>query len=803
MPEPVRLLAKSRQGPRELTVAEHCSDTAAAFLKVFAPGSRCFANWLRFFRLSEDQSFLRDGQVASLFHDIGKANEDFFNAVDRPGGHKRQSIRHEHLSGLVLCLQPVREWLQAAGCNYDAIIAAVLSHHAKVSAVDRDPFFWAGKDGSSRTIATFMRHPEVASILKRIGVVIRTPFLADLPADPWPAPVWDQAWNDGMDAAQDLEIADAQTFDQRRNHLLAVKAAVIVADSVASGLWRDRREIDLFLSERLHRPDLTGDSIRREIIDRRIEQIRGQGKWRDWSSFQSAADGLGDRAAIIAGCGAGKTLAAWRWAAAAADRQRLGAVIFLYPTRATATEGFKDYVAWAPESDATLLTGTAALDLAGMRANPPDSMRGKQYEDETDARLFALANWKRRYFSATLDQFLSFLEHGYSGMCLLPQFADAAVIIDEVHSLDRHLFSRLCALLTHFRGPILLMTATLPRERVEKLRALGIRIFPDECERATMTDLVVDENRPRYHLLRASSADDALTGALARDASSPRSTLWVVNTVRRCQSLALRLRAMKLDPLVYHSRFTARDRRRRHLDVITSFQDPHAKRWAVSTQVCEMSLDLDSDRICSEDAPLPAIIQRAGRGNRKRISTNPADVAAGRARSPDFRAELITYKPEDDNPYKLEDGGAEAVAGAGRYCADHDHQEIGQHHLAEALLDANYAPDQVRPEASAGFLTAGWFATARPLRGEDNDRDVRCVLSTDLDCGLTENGMPGDRDPLDAWLINVPRRFVLSIAHRDEPPARERESWLQRLHLHIADGTRYDPGLGFLLIDLE
>ena len=45
-------------------------------------------------------------------------------------------------------------------------------------------------------------------------------------------------------------------------------------------------------------------------------------------------------------------------------------VIFLYPTRATATEGFKDYVAWAPEADAGLIHGTAAYELDGMFANP-------------------------------------------------------------------------------------------------------------------------------------------------------------------------------------------------------------------------------------------------------------------------------------------------------------------------------------------------------------------------------------------------------------------------------------------------
>ena len=504
-------------------------------------------------------------------------------------------------------------------------------------------------------------------------------------------------------------------------------------------------------------------------------------------------------------------MAAWRWAAAAADRNSIGSVIFLYPTRATATEGFKDYVAWAPEAEAILLTGTATLDLEGMRTNPSEATRGKVYEDETDARLFALANWKKTYFSATLDQFLSFLEHGYAGLCLLPQFAHAAIIIDEAHSLDRHLFERLLALLTHFRGPVLLMSATLPRGRMNKLRALGVRIFPDGAERDQFGDLMAEEDRLRYRLTRCTSRDHALTTARLSDETEMRSTLWVVNTVKRCQALALTLLADDTKPLIYHSRFTVRDRRRVHQAVIAAFQNPAVKQWAITTQVCEMSLDLDADRLVSEDAPLPSLIQRLGRSNRKRISHDLDEVAAGKARSPQFRSEVLTYQPEDANPYAHEDGGSDAVAGTGRFANDHDGKEVGQHALAAALMNSDYAPGVVQPQASAGFLSGGWFATARPLRGDENDQDVRCILSTDLDQGLTDKGMSvsGRLEPLDAWVLNVPRRHVLSLCQRgQDAPARERPAWMHAAHLHLADGEQYfgpdhpdHPGLGFLLID--
>jgi CRISPR-associated endonuclease/helicase Cas3 len=808
MGEPQTLLAKSRSvkngRERELSVAAHCLDTASAAEHVFR--DRILDAWMRFFRCTDKKSFLRDLKIACLFHDIGKANADFQAAVT---SGKLQGIRHEHLSGLILCLKPIREWLIAGGCHYNAIIAAVLSHHAKVQAHDaKGDYYWA-LDTGRPPIPTFLNHPECKHILQQIADLVGLPVPCLLPNDPWPSPVWNDVLLAGFDSADDLEIPRDDVLDRDRNYMLAVKAATIVSDSVASGFWREDRDLDDYLSHSLLRPALTKERINADIINKRIQQLQDAGKWKNWSDFQIAADHLADRAAIIAGCGAGKTLLAWRWAAAVAERNKIGSVIFLYPTRATATEGFKDYVAWAPEADAILLTGTAALDLDGMRANPPDSMRDKNYADETDARLFALANWKKTYFSATLDQFLSFLEHGYAGICLLPQFADAAVIIDEAHSLDRHLFERLLALLTHFDVPVLIMSATLPRERAEKLRALGIQIFPDTHERAQFPDLIAEEDRLRYRLIRCANKENALSIANTSDKTERRSTLWVVNTVKRCQTLALRLRSNGINPLIYHSRFTVRDRRRVHQDVIKAFQTPNSHQWAITTQVCEMSLDLDADRLISEDAPLPSLIQRFGRSNRKRVSRNHEDVLAGKARSPDFRSEVITYQPEDFNPYQHEIDGKEAVIGTGKFAQDFHEKEIGQQQLAEALLNRQYAPDVASPQASAGFLSGGWFATARPFRGDDNDKDVRCLLSTDLAAGLNTNGMPGFEDPLDAWIINVPKRYVLSIANqKNNPTPYDRPAWMIDKHLHIADGNLYfgpehpaHPSLGFLLID--
>jgi CRISPR-associated endonuclease/helicase Cas3 len=179
------------------------------------------------------------------------------------------------------------------------------------------------------------------------------------------------------------------------------------------------------------------------------------------------------KALLLAACGAGKTLAAWKWAEQQSREREIGRVIFLYPTRGTATEGFRDYVGWAPEADAALVTGTARYELEAMADNPSEATKDKTFRSEADERLYALGFWSRRYFSATVDQFLSFIEHSYQSLCLLPVLADSAIIIDEVHSFDLKMFDSLVSFLENFDIPVLCMTATLPPTRQKRLDLSG------------------------------------------------------------------------------------------------------------------------------------------------------------------------------------------------------------------------------------------------------------------------------------------------------------------------------------------
>src|SRR5206468_3989877 len=93
---------------------------------------------------------------------------------------------------------------------------------------------------------------------------------------------------------------------------------------------------------------LTGEFVEKSVIDPRIREIESRTgcgfQWRDW---QLATGDLGERALLLSPCGSGKTMAAWRWIRNRLADTPTSRVIFLYPTRGTATEGFRDYVSWA------------------------------------------------------------------------------------------------------------------------------------------------------------------------------------------------------------------------------------------------------------------------------------------------------------------------------------------------------------------------------------------------------------------------------------------------------------------------
>ena len=691
-------------------------------------------------------------------HDLGKANDGFQKAVRNKGD---QSIRHEHLSGLLLSLQDFKDWFSHNPLlDFDVVLSSVISHHLKV---DREQ--WGQQLGMSNCFRLLTDKKGFTELLDVIGETLNLP----VPFCPNIHPFWSfQAGSSFYDFADLLESAKrrASRFERNirkddgaRRFLCSVKAALLASDSAGSGLVRAGHDLGNWLRAAF-RTTLSTQDIQNEIIVPRIREIRRTTK-QDFrlQDFQEQASALQERALLLAPCGSGKTLAAWRWIASRLEKRPAARVLFLYPTRATATEGFRDYVAWAPEEDAALAHGTAAYDLEEMFGNPADTRTEKDFT--TEQRLYALGFWQKRLFSATADQFLAFMQNQYGPLCLLPLLVDSVIVVDEIHSFDKVMFSALTKFLKQFDVPVLCMTATLSAERRRALTdECRLQLFPKTLE--GLDDLKERAQRPRYriHTTSRKEAERKARQALQEE----KKVLWVTNQVRRCQEIAISM-SQQFGPETvqcYHSRFKLADRRTRHRDVIGSFQTNPGPLLAITTQVCEMSLDLDADVLITEHAPIAALIQRMGRCNRR---GKPEEDKLGA---------VYIYPPTDSLPYKPKE-----IQEAQPFVNALDGKVLSQTDL-EALME-QYQIVQRDPERFSSFLESGCYAMSYPYR-EGEEFTVPAVLDSDVEAWRSA---VGQGRPTDGLIVPVPRRFAAS------------DSSLGKF-LKRAPSNQYHPAYGFL-----
>src|SRR5262249_33663885 len=133
-----------------------------------------------------------------------------------------------------------------------------------------------------------------------------------------------------------LEEFDVVCDDSRKRLLWAVRAGLIAADAAASGLFREDKDLRPWIEKRFEKLETCdSDYVRKKIIDERVKQLGD--RWNGCHKFQHGAAIQPSRPLLLAPCGAGKTLAAWRWIRKQTKKRPVKRVIFLYPTRATAT----------------------------------------------------------------------------------------------------------------------------------------------------------------------------------------------------------------------------------------------------------------------------------------------------------------------------------------------------------------------------------------------------------------------------------------------------------------------------------
>ncbi len=373
---------------------------------------------------------------------------------------------------------------------------------------------------------------------------------------------------------------------------------------------------------------------------------------------------------VSAGCGSGKTLAAYLWAAEQCPDT--GArLCFCYPTTGTATEGYMDYLVGDENVWGELIHSRSDADYQIFERL--QQVRQDNEEPELLSVMRSLHFWTGKIICCTVDTVLGFLVNTYSGHLAWPALAQSMFVFDEIHSFDEQLFGWLLEFLKTMRGSkILLMTASLPKHRrqaIEKVlekqdEMLGMVYGPAEWEkieryrRYTPVDSAVNTSATAL----AKSAGTLCTPELAVQEAiasyqKGEKVLYICNTVDRAIGMALQIHEqmkwMKLigddvlpsaNPalIVYHSHFKYEDRVKRHEAIIKAFRRSGGV-ICVTTQVAEMSLDISADFLISELAPIPAMIQRLGRLNRRALTDSPRSFMVVVPTDSDGNLQLLPY----------------------------------------------------------------------------------------------------------------------------------------------------------------
>lgn len=550
-------------------------------------------------------------------HDIGKGNLQWYDLVVRRSSTLRGPLfRHEVVSGIILCRPELKPWIEAFGESIALpVLWAILGHHRKM-------------DGQltpqvSVDMVVPLTHPDFSTIFQRVssrlGIEPPRPFAKDLVLtvnenEPdFTNDVSGRTFCDAFEASRNLKqtVRPKHSPDEKVLRFAAlVKATAISADVLASAMSRyEKDELVRWLSSEAFLPGVSDGDLE-QVIRNYIGDRTWEPRFFQQETARLAAEG-NTLVLVEAGCGSGKSVAAYMWAREWCRRLGRRTMFFTLPTTGTTTEHFRGY-ALHSGIDSSLIHSRAEVDLERLKEENPENK-----EDENDwlFRKEALRICTTPFIVCTVDTVLGLMANAKTAIYGFPAIMNGLIVFDEIHAYDDVLFGHLLMFLKHFRKiPVLLMTASLQPER----KKLLISVRPDLISVAGPEDL---ERVPRYNL-EIGVAEDREIELILNALNQNQKVLYVCNRVESAISAYRRWKSrltecgIDADIDLYHARYRYVDRVDLHMKVMDRFRDQSRPYLLIATQVAEISLDLSADLLVTEAAPIPAIIQRLGRLNR-------------------------------------------------------------------------------------------------------------------------------------------------------------------------------------------
>ncbi len=541
----------------------------------------------RYSEIIHNPDFWRDSFYSVLFHDFGKVCSNFQETLKGERAFRDdERVRHEFFSGMFLFGNNHKYYL-----NNPLPLIAVFSHHKAFN-----------DEG-------FNAHISRNTVLKHnIDKTAINEFL-------------DYA----NDKAKEFEIEPLSIDEQFKFYITQNYKTLsthyktrfynhLKKDSV---LNQQHRKEYVFLKAALNISDWTGSGhLRLEggieyseafLAKQIIEKLKNDGKAEiaadfSFKEFQSESN-TSQNIIAIAPTGSGKTEASLLWASNKRDWEK---IIYLLPTRVTSNAIFERLREYFGKKDVALIHSTARL----FRKELPDD----QYDQK---EYFREKAFFKNINICTVDQILT---QGFNlGFWEVKTFhlLNAKVIIDEIHLYSPYTLGLIIATIKYlkneFNTRFYIMTATMPSKLLELLQETleDVRVIKDQE--------LLDKARNHFEV-RDKTIDD-LTDEIEKSITEGKKTLVVVNSVDKAIELYQKLEKVALNhgrkAICYHSRFINEHRSNKEEEIF-DLDKKNDGGILIATQVVEVSLDIDFDILFTENAPIDAIIQRAGRVNRKR-----------------------------------------------------------------------------------------------------------------------------------------------------------------------------------------
>lgn len=534
----------------------------------------------RYWSYLPDEQFWEEMFIIALFHDLGKICENFQDMIRDRQKNWDHFIRHEFLSGMYLLINNRDKYL-----DNPLPLFAVFSHHKALT------FDLFSKNSNAnvrlleQNVSDFIDYTNEKLVEQNIRFTHQITARNNL-QKPYKTLLFNQYQK------RFLPLTEAFTPEHRKRYIF-YKALLNIADWTASG----HRE-DLEPGLRYDKAYLSSKIIQKLKQEEKFD-IANSFNYRDFQQ-KSLVD---DNMLAIAPTGSGKTEAALLWAS---QKQEFEHIFYLLPTRVTSNAIFDRLCQYFGREKVSIVHSSAFF-------------LQKEIDELYDEKEYAFID--KAFFKnvtvCTVDQLLTQGFHlGFWEVKTFHQF-HARIIIDEIHLYQPYtlglIISTIDYLQKEFHAKFYIMTATMPSKLKALLkRTLMSSVFISDTE-------LLDKARNTFEIREGNF--DTVGNEIEQAIQTGRKVLLVLNTVDSAIQAYQRFKPLfkgKEDHILcYHSRFIQKHRTEKE-KAIFELEAKEGGGLLVATQVVEVSLDIDFDILFTENAPIDALIQRAGRVNRKR-----------------------------------------------------------------------------------------------------------------------------------------------------------------------------------------